>query len=192
MINFLTKSKIRQKIIVLFLYNQKKEFYLSEVARIVDTSPGTAQRELNRLLDSDFISFKKRANLSIYTLNKRYTLLKEVEAIVSKTSGIEVQLKNGLGAIDNIEYAFIFGSFAKGKFRSESDIDLFIIGDIEEDQILRTVGAIEKSIEREINYHIADRSEFLSKAKDNYFYREILKDYLLLLGNKDEFEKLIE
>jgi predicted nucleotidyltransferase len=192
MIDFITKSKIRQKIILLFLYNQKREFYLSEIAKLVGTSPGTAQRELNRLCANDFILFKKRANLSIYSLNKRYTLLKEVEAIVNKTFGIEVQLENGLGTIDNIEYAFIFGSYVKGKFRSESDIDIFIIGDVDEDQILKTVVKIENSIDREINYHLADRNEFLSKTKDSYFYREILQDYLLLIGNKDEFKKLIK
>lgn len=192
MIDFLIKSKIRKKIILLFLYNQKREFYLSEVAKIVGTSPGTAQRELNRLLAGDFISFKKRANLSIYSLNKRYTLLKELEAIVNKTFGVEVMLKNGLGTIDNIDYAFIFGSFVKGKFRSESDVDLFIIGEVEEDQILEVVQRIENSIAREINYHLADRDDFLSKTKDSFFYREILRDCLLLVGNKDEFEKFIE
>lgn len=66
MIDLLTNSKIRQRIILLFVYNQNKEFYLSEIAKIVRTSPGTAQRELNRLLRNDFIVFKKRANLNIY------------------------------------------------------------------------------------------------------------------------------
>ena len=192
MIDFLAKSKIRKKIILLFLYNQKREFYLSEVAKIVGTSPATAQRELNKLLAGDFVTFKKKASLSIYSLNKRYTLLKEVEAIVDKTFGIEVMLKNGLEAIDEIDYAFIFGSFVKGRFGSESDIDLFIIGDIEEDRIFKVVERAEKSIAREINYHLADKDDFLRKTKDNYFYREILQDHLLLIGNKDEFEKFIE
>ena len=192
MIDFLAKSKIRKKIILLFLYNQKREFYLSEVAKLVGTSPGTAQSELNRLLVGDFISFKKKANLSIYSLNKRYSLLKEVETIVDKTFGIEVMLRNGLETIDNIDFAFIFGSFVKGKFRSESDIDLFIIGDVEEDEILKVVQRIENSIAREINYHLADRDDFLRKTKDSYFYKEILRDCLLIVGNKDEFKKLIE
>jgi hypothetical protein len=87
------KIKDQKKIILLFLFNQKREFYLNEIAKIVGTSPGTSQRELNRLLAGDFITFKKKANLSIYSLNERYTLLKEVEAIVDKTFGIEIMLK---------------------------------------------------------------------------------------------------
>ncbi len=192
MLEFITKSKIRQRIILLFLYNQKKEFYLSEIAKMVGTSAGTAQRELNRLLDNDFISFKKWANLSIYTLNKRYYLLKEIEAIVQKTFGIEVQLKNELSKFDNLEYAFIFGSYAKGGFKSDSDIDLFLIGDTEEDEIVEAVQKIEEIIGREINYHFTSKREFLDRAKKRFFYKEILKDYTWLIGNEDEFKKLIE
>jgi len=42
MLELFTKSKIRQKIILLFIYNQNKEFYLSEIAKRVKTSAGTA------------------------------------------------------------------------------------------------------------------------------------------------------
>jgi predicted nucleotidyltransferase/predicted transcriptional regulator with HTH domain len=192
MIGILTKSKIRQRIILLFLHNQKKEFYLSEIAKMVGTSPGTAQRELNRLLENDFIIFKKKANLSIYALNKRYSLLKEIETIVQKTFGIEAQLKNELDSFGRLEYAFIFGSYAKGGFKSDSDIDLFLIGNIDEDEIVDAFQKIEEIIGREINYHFASRREFLNRAKTRSFYKEITKDCLWLLGNEDEFKRLIE
>lgn len=192
MLEFITKSKIRQRIILLFLYNQNKEFYLSEIAKKVGTSPGTAQRELNRLLDNDFISFKKMANLSIYSLNKRYSLLKEIEAIVQKTFGIEVQLKNELSRFDNLEYAFIFGSYARGGFKSDSDIDLFLIGNAGEDEIVEVVQKIEEIINREINYHFTSKLEFLDRSKEKFFYKEIIKDYTWLIGDEDEFKKLIK
>ena len=192
MIDFLTKSKIRQRIILLFLYNQNKEFYLSEIAKKVGTSAGTAQRELNRLLDNDFISFKKRANLSIYSLNNRYSLLKEIEAIVQKTFGIEVQLKNELSRFDNLEYAFIFGSYARGGFKSDSDIDIFLIGNAGEVEIVEVVQKIEEIISREINYHFTSKREFLDRSKERFFYKEIIKDYTWLIGDEDEFKKLIK
>ena len=192
MIEFITKSKIRQRIILLFLYNQKKEFYLSEIAKMVGTSAGTTQRELNRLLDNDFISFKKRANLSIYSLNKHYSLLKEIEAIVQKTFGIEVQLKNELSRFDNLEYAFIFGSYTKGGFKSDSDIDLFLIGNTGEDEIVEAVQRIEEIISREINYHFTSKREFSDRSKERFFYKEIIKDYTWLIGNENEFKKLIK
>ncbi len=96
MLEILGKSKIRQKIILTFVYNRGKEFYLSEIARMVKTSAGTTQRELNRLMSQDLITFRKRGNLNIYRLNESYTLLDEIESIVRKTIGIEAQLADEL------------------------------------------------------------------------------------------------
>jgi len=49
MLDVFGKSKIRKEIILAFVYNQGKDFYLSEIARMVKTSAGTAQRELKYL-----------------------------------------------------------------------------------------------------------------------------------------------
>jgi len=192
MLELFTKSKIRQKIILLLIYNQNKEFYLSEIAKIVGTSAGTTQRELNKLLENDFIIFKKKANLSIYTLNKRYSLLEEVESIVKKTMGIEVELTKELKKLKNISYAFLFGSYVNGGFKSDSDIDLFVIGEVNDDQVFQAVQKVEETIRREINYHIAAQSEFSQKKKSNYFYKEIVKSCTLLVGDESEFKKLIK
>ena len=156
MLSLLTKSAIRRKIILLFVYNQRKEFYLSEIARQIRTSPGTAQRELNKLLAADLISYKKKGNLNLYRLNTGYALLKEVTAIVRKTIGIEVTLKTELGQVNGISFAFIFGSYAKEGLRSDSDIDLYIIGRPKEDDVDHALKKVEDTVGREINYHIAD------------------------------------
>src|SRR4030067_3295076 len=105
MLEILCKSKIRQKIILLFVYNKEKEFYLSEIARQVKTSPGTAKRELNRLLVMDLVTFQKKGNLSIYKLNEGFPLLREIEVIVHKTLGIEVELRRALTGLKGIRWA---------------------------------------------------------------------------------------
>jgi predicted nucleotidyltransferase/predicted transcriptional regulator with HTH domain len=191
MLAIIGRSEIRKKIILLFVYNQRKEFYLSEIARRVNTSAGTAQRELNRLLSLDFITFSKRGNLNFYKLNEAYSLLREIEAVVRKTIGIEVELGNGLSKVKGIRFAFLFGSYAKGDLRSDSDIDLFIVGTPDEDDVYRAVQKVEDSVGREINYHLADEKEFIEKSKTSSFYREILTKPLMLVGKEDELRELI-
>jgi predicted nucleotidyltransferase/predicted transcriptional regulator with HTH domain len=185
------RSEIRKKIILLFVYNQRKEFYLSEIARKVKTTPGTAQRELNRLLSQDFITFRKRGNLNIYRLNESYTLLPEIEAVVRKTIGIEVELGNELSRVKGIQFAFLFGSYAKGGLKSDSDIDLFIIGTPDEDDVYRAVQKVEDSVGREINYHLADETEFAQKSRTSSFHREILAKPLMIMGNENELKGLV-
>jgi len=166
MIDLLTKSKIRQRIIMLFIYNQGKEFYLSEIAKEIHSSPGTTQRELEKLLRNDFLLFKKKANLSLYKLNKQYSLLEEVESIVKKTIGIEFMLKKRLVQI--------------------------VIGRVKEDPIFKAVEEVEKIIGREINYHLSGKEEFLKRKSQNYFLKDILTHTMLLVGDTNEFRKLTE
>jgi len=190
MLNLLTKSGIRRKIMLLFVYNQEKEFYLSEIARQVKTSAGTAQRELNRLRAMDFISFKKRGNLSLYRLNPGFPLLEEIEAIVRKTLGIEVELGNELRRVKSITFAFIFGSYAAGGMKSGSDIDLYVVGQPNENDVYSAVQAVEDKIGKEINYHIASEDEFARKARTQSFIRNALAKPLMLLGREDDLRKL--
>jgi len=87
LLELITKSKIRRKIILLFIFNQDRPYYLSEIAHLVSTSPGTAQRELNKLIKFEFLLFEKKAGLNYYSLNQSYPLLEEVRSIVSKANG---------------------------------------------------------------------------------------------------------
>jgi predicted nucleotidyltransferase len=193
MLDLLTKSTIRKKIIILFIYNQDKDYYLSEIAKFIKTSPGTAQRELNRLLKINLITMRKRGGLNVYQLNKEFALLKEVESIVKKTIGIEAELEGLLKGIKDIEFAFIFGSYAKGGLKSDSDIDLFIvISKPNEDQVYRALKKIEDKIKREINYHISRKEEFIENLENRYFYKDIVDNFILIKGSRDEFRKFIE
>ncbi|MBN2266219.1 MAG: nucleotidyltransferase domain-containing protein [Candidatus Aminicenantes bacterium] len=188
--NMLGKSLIRRKIILLLVYNSEKEFFLSEIARQVKTSPGTAQRELNRLRTMDLISFQKRGNLSIYRLNKRFPLLKEIEAIVRKTIGIEHEHGQALLKVNGLTFAFIFGSYAEDGLRSLSDIDLLLIGTPDEDEVYRAVSAVEDLIKKDINYHILTEAEFALKAKKKTFVRNAAAKPLMLLGKEHDLRKL--
>lgn len=191
MLNILGKSKIRQKILLLFVYNKGKEFYLSEVARQVKTSAGTAQRELNRLRDMDLVTFRKKGNLSVYELNEGFLLLSEVEVIVRKTLGIEVELKKALTGIKGIRWAFTFGSHAKGTMMAGSDIDLFVIGSMNEDHVYKAVRTVEAIVGREISYHLSTEAEFAKRSTEGSFYREVMAGPLMLIGQEDGLKRLI-
>ncbi len=192
MLDLLTKSKIRKNIILLFLHNRDEEYSLSDIAKKVNTSAGTAQRELNRLLDNDLLIFRKKSGSNLYSLNKRYSLLKEIESIAKKTISVEILLQKSLSGIKGISFAFLFGSYAKQGLKSDSDIDLFVIGDFDEDAMFKEVRKAEQSIGRDINYHISKYDEFIQKAKKEYFYKDILKKTVFVKGDEHELRKLIK
>jgi len=192
MLNFITKSKIRQKILLLFLYHPERAYYINETAKIIKTSSGTAQRELEKLADSGFLKKEKNANLTYFRINPENPLLDDIKSITEKTIGLEQLLKDELGKLEQVKFAFLFGSYIKGDFKPDSDIDLYAIGDINENEFYKTIKTVEVKIMREVNYHLSSLEEFRKNLEKSFFHREILKNYQLLIGNENEFRKFIK
>ncbi|HLA26173.1 MAG TPA: nucleotidyltransferase domain-containing protein [Patescibacteria group bacterium] len=192
MLNFITKSKIRQKILLLFLYHPERAYYINETAKIIKTSSGTAQRELEKLADSGFLKKEKNANLTYFRINPENPLLDDIKSITEKTIGLEQLLKDELGKLEQVKFAFLFGSYIKGDFKPDSDIDLYAIGDINENEFYKTIKTVEAKIMREVNYHLSSLEEFRKNLEKSFFHREILKNYQLLIGNENEFRKFIK
>jgi predicted nucleotidyltransferase len=188
----LFRSKIRQKILVRFFADESKRFYINEMARLVSTTQGTCRREMNKLVDMGILTTLREGNLQYYQLDKVNPLYKEFRAIVQKTIGIEAILRKAIQVVEGIAYAFIFGSYAKKEFDTESDIDIVVIGDIKEAFLMKTLKDTEKTIGREINYHIYTEKEFKEKLKTNSFIQNIIKNYIMLVGNERKFRELFK
>jgi len=192
MLNLISRSKIRQRIILLFVNNRGKEYYINEIARIVNTTSGTAQRELNKLIKNSFITYQRKGNLVLLRLNEANPLLKELVSIVNKTIGIESVLKEEFSKLSGLDYAFIFGSYAKDDFRAESDVDVYIIGEIDDDKLHTIINKTEKLIQKEINTHVCSLNEFKRKLKESFFEKDVVKKYLLIFGDGNEFTEIIK
>jgi predicted nucleotidyltransferase len=87
-----------------------------------------------------------------------------------------------LEKFDDIDRAFIYGSFAKGEEREDSDIDLLIIEKVDEDKLIEEIGKLERKLQREINYAIYGKEDFNKKKKEgNPFIMDILKEKKIFL-----------
>jgi len=127
--------------------------------------------------------------LRFFKLNKNYPLYEELKKIISKTIGAEGQIKEIINSLEGIEEAFIFGSVAKEKENIHSDIDLMLIGRVDQDKLIEAVNKVEKELGREINYHIFTKEEVLKKIKekDSFFVNIFSESKIILKGNLDEF-----
>jgi predicted nucleotidyltransferase len=192
MLDLITKSKTRQKIILLFIYNPEQSYYLNEIARLVGTSSGTAQRELRRLIKAGLLTREKKGNSVYFKININNPLFTDFKNIVDKTIGLKNILKDILDKKKNIDFTFLFGSYVKGDFGPDSDIDLYVIGNIKEKELHKLIKTAEEKIYREINYHLSSKEEFQRKTKETFFHKEILKNFILIVGNENDFKKFIK
>jgi predicted nucleotidyltransferase len=177
------------EILKLFFLDPEKEYYLREIGKNLGREPGVFQRNMADLLKEGILKDKRRGNLRFFRLNKKHPLYEEIKSIVSKTLGIEAQLKKLADSLKGVECAFIFGSIAKGAENSYSDIDLMLIGNIDQDDLTTKIIKLEDDLEREINYHIFDKEEVVQRLRSNneFFLRIFNEPIILLKGSLNGF-----
>lgn len=184
----MTRSKLRTAILNLYFINLERAFYLRELERILNFSVGNIRRELLKLEKTGLFKSEKKGNSVYYSLNHSYPLFQEVKSIIRKTSGIPELLKGILLKIKGIKSAFIYGSFAKNEEKNISDIDLFILGNVDESRIIKLLKPVEKKVQREINYTIYSRKDYESKkfSKDPFIEDVIKCPKIFLIGDENE------
>jgi len=185
------KSKTRKELFRLYFTNPDQEYYLRELERILRTPVSMIRKELTRLEEDGLFLSRRMGNLTYYLLNQSYPLFDELKSIVFKTIGIQGLLREILGKMKGIEVALIYGSFAKREETGRSDIDLLIIGKIDEDRLLREINKLEKVLKREINYSIFRKDEFNHKMKEkDPFITDLLKNpKIFLVGDPNDLRK---
>jgi len=182
------KSKTRKELFRLYFTNPDNEYYLRELERLLDIPVSMIRKELTQLEDAGIFMSKKKGNLVYYSLNKSYPLFEELKSIVFKTIGIQGLLKEIFKKIKGVEVTFIYGSFAKKEEEARSDIDLFIIGRIDDSKLIRGIRRLEDILKREINYSLFTRDEFKKKIKEkDSFIMDILENpKIFIVGDKSD------
>jgi predicted nucleotidyltransferase len=182
----MTKSRLRQKVLLYFYTNTDANVYLRELASILKEDPGNLSKELRKLEKEGIFNPVTRGNQKYITLNQAYPLYKELKSIIFKTIGIEGSLRGIVSHTSGVASAFIYGSFAEHNENSASDIDLLIIGNPDENALMEEIDKLEPLIGREINYTIYSEAEFKRKQKQqDSFIRNINERPKIVLKSDD-------
>jgi predicted nucleotidyltransferase len=162
------------------------------MAMIVEEDPTNVSREMARLEEMGILRSKRNGNLKHFQTNQECPFFNELKGLVLKTSGVAGQIRDSLDKIAGIELAFIYGSYAKGEEKADSDVDLLIIGDVDMGRLDSHLGKLEKLLGREINYLLYSRDEFKTKkkAKDGFVTDVLRGKKIMLFGAENGLQAL--
>lgn len=181
-------SRVRKEIFRIYYTNPNKEYYLRELERTLGIPVSMIQRELRNLEKAGVFVHRKQGNLMYYYLNKNYPLFDEFKSIISKTIGVRGLIKETLKRLGGFKVAFLYGSFAKNEEKAESDIDLFLVGRVDERRLVMEINRLEKILKREINYTIYSSVELRRKLKkrDAFIIDVMENPKIYLIGDENE------
>jgi predicted nucleotidyltransferase len=143
-----------------------------------------------KLEELGILRSKRNGNLKHFQANHECPFFEELKGLVLKTTGMAGGIRATLDKLAGIEYAFIYGSYAKGEEKADSDVDLLIIGDVDMDRLDSNLGKLEKTLGREINYVLYSMEEFKSKkkAKDGFLMDVLRGKKIMLVGAENGLE----
>ncbi|MFP5226283.1 MAG: nucleotidyltransferase domain-containing protein [Acidobacteriota bacterium] len=185
-------GQTKGRILALLYGAPEQTFFIRQIARQIDGSVGTVQRELGLLADIGLILRSEIGNQVFYRANQEHPDFPELRALVAKTSGVFQMLRAALAPIsDKIRMAFVYGSVARGEEKAASDIDLMVIGSVSLDDVLDAVAPAEKQLGRPVNPTIYTFDDLKKRLRSGNHFLQSLKESkkVFLIGNEDEFRK---
>jgi len=184
-------SKIRAKLLAWLYMHPDERFFVRQLSNILKEDSTNISRELSNLEKVGILSSAKESNLKYFCANEKCSFFNELKGLVLKTVGVIGALKSSLQNFQGIKFAFLYGSYARGEEKTDSDVDLMIIGNIDFDSLDLIIDDIEKKIGRSINYITYDYKEFANKRKTkDGFIMDVLKDKkIMLIGNDNDLKK---
>ena len=193
MINKLFSSKARVDILKLFFFNPESNFYQRQISKLSGQSIRAVQREVTRLEELGIIEKSIQGNRIYYKVKKNCPIFKELKNILFKSVGIAQVLKENLKN-NNIQVAFIYGSYARGEENLLSDIDLMVIGKISSRELSRLLSKPKRELIREINYVVFSPKEFKERVKQkDHFISSVLKGKkIFIVGDTNELKAIIK
>ena len=185
-------GKVRREVLALFYSDTDASFNVNEVIRELNLGTGAVHRELKGLAEAGILEKLKVGNQIRFKANNNCAVFTELKALMQKTAGTLQSIKEALLPFkEMIKFAFVYGSCAKGDMKTESDIDLMIVGDVDMVEILTALQEPRMILKREINASVFESGVFTERLKQKGFIQRIsAEEKVFLIGTEDEFRKM--
>ena len=181
------------QVLALFTNDFNREYYVREVEKLLKISPRTAQLILEDLEDKGVLESKTRGKIKIYKIRlsesaKRYLVFVEqykAIAFLEKNLLIKEFVEKISPHIKGI--GVIFGSYAKGMEDKGSDLDIFVAGDCDKDEIKR----VSKNLGIGISIKCYPLKSFEKNINRDILLKEILKNHIVFVNVEQFVQKAL-
>ena len=181
-------SKVRVKLLKVFLTTPQEIFYVRQLVRLTEEEINAVRRELLRMEKKGMVSKEGRGNRLYYHFRRDYLFYGELIHLVAKTTGLGKMIIKNRNKLGKVKYAFISGKLVRRRPHKEDDVDILIVGEIILPQLTSIVVHFERELKREINYSAMtlDEFNFRKKRRDPFILRVLSQSRVMLLGDEEE------
>ena len=173
-------SRIRVRLLKLFLEHPEQKFYVREITRVTRSHLNSVRRELSNLCKIGLIKADEENSLptlpkhglrrKFYEANPSCVIFNELRTLLTKGQLLlQEELARQLKNIGSIRYLALTGFFVD---LQGFPTDLLIVGRVSKDKSARVFREFEEEFGRTINYTIFPLKEFMDRKEmtDRFLY----------------------
>ena len=182
-------SRVRVKMLSLFLSHPGTIFHVRDIVRKVDEEINAVRRELAHMEKAGMVSKEARANRLFYTFRKDYPLYFELIELIGKTNGLGWDIQKQKAKLGKIKYAMLSGRFLRGlKKKGSTDVDLLVVGTVVLPELSQIVKLEETKRGSELNYTVMTEEEFLfrKRRRDPFVISILTGSRVMIIGDEEE------
>lgn len=181
-------SKVRVKLIQLFLSSPEPLLHVREIVRRVGEEINAVRRELARMEKTGMISSEWRANRRLYHIRRDYLFYSQLLGFVAKTTGLGGAVIKNKSRLGKIKYALLAIRYLRHTPSSSDDVDLLMVGQIVSPELQSIVADEQAKREFEVNYSFMDEPEFNFRVRrrDPFILKVLTQPKVMLLGDEEE------
>lgn len=155
-----------------FLRNPSIKISYTDLRKKIKIAKATLTKWLNFLLKENLVEVEKIGVVKLFSLNNENIINKELKILDNILSLLPLVK---VGKENNVKI-YLYGSGARGEDNENSDIDLLVIGKIN-NKIIADINKISKNIERNIKISAFTQLQWSQMSrKDKPFYERVEKD----------------
>jgi uncharacterized protein len=181
-------SKVRVKIIELFLADTTEMYHVRGVVRNISEEINAVRRELDRLEKCGFLKKESRGNRLYYWSRDDYPFYGELLGMVTKSTGMGKEIIAQRSKLGKLLYVMFSGKFARRKpRRRDDDVDILIVGEVLLPELAQIIRKEESKRNKEINYTVMSRDEFefRKKRRDPFLTGILAESRIMVVGDDD-------
>lgn len=181
-------SKVRVKLLKLFLTTEEPLLHVREIVRRTQEEINAVRRELLRMEKFGLVSSEWRANRRLYHFRKDYVFYPQLLGFVAKSTGLGGAIIKNRARLGRIKYAMMATRFVKNQPSAQDEVDLLVVGQVVLPELQSMVADEQAKRENEINYSFMDEAEFQFRVKrrDPFILRVLIQPKIMLLGEEEE------
>lgn len=193
MLDKLFGSKLRAKVLGWLFLHPDERYFVRQLKGLLDEDSTNISRELARLEKMGILTCQTEGRQKYYQVNPQCPVFSELEGLIRKTTGLTDILRDAFKPLSKkIKIAFIYGSMAKGSIKSQSDVDVMVIGSSTFGQVVDAIGDAQKQLGREVNPTVYPVKEWKEKlAEKHHFVTSVSKSTkIFIIGTEDGLARI--